>query len=117
MGQGARSTGGSVLEENGIRVRTVTGVLACALPILSLPAAVVGALGNGRVAVAGGAGGRSEERRVGKECGGGGTQDGDNVTVARCREPGRAPRLTVTGQDVASGHADAVTGAVGRVHG
>src|SRR5207248_5021087 len=68
--------------EDGIRDRTVTGVQTCALPILTgnvvfLAFAVAGAPGVsvarsltslGAFLIGAAAGGRSEERRVGKEC-------------------------------------------------
>src|SRR5437867_13180105 len=54
--------------EDGIRDRTVTGVQTCALPISNNRSRTAGS-GSGRIT--GSAGrtlGRSEERRVGKEC-------------------------------------------------
>src|SRR5690348_18443733 len=52
--------------EDGIRDGRVTGVQTCALPILPLRAAGCTNTQIGRAA--GRLGGRSEERRVGKEC-------------------------------------------------
>src|SRR5699024_11745419 len=87
--------------EDGIRDRNVTGVQTCALPIwwnqeASRPAEVVGAVLDaswfhpGRTGLAHLTTIRSEERRVGKECGSrrAGATAKENATVVTDRAPG-----------------------------